>query len=124
MRHRLYDDDGKLRCVTCRRPQLDDEPHWQWSDILIGSDAVGEECPECNTRHLETTEHEENETMTTYRIGNVDWISELARAVRIAKDGDVIVCGSEAKAELGKRAAVRICPDKTIRFEVEPETAE
>lgn len=58
-----------------------------------------------------------------YEIPPENWTTALADAVKASRDGDVIVCRSEDMVRLAKRAVSRMCPDRTITFEVSDDTA-
>jgi hypothetical protein len=53
-----------------------------------------------------------------YNVPSADWLQKLADYIELAKDGDIIVVESDAAKELGERALKRMCPNKTITFEV------
>jgi hypothetical protein len=54
--------------------------------------------------------------MSVYVIKHVNWTEDLIEKIKKASDGDTIICHSEAKTELGKKAKSRMCPDKKISF--------
>lgn len=57
----------------------------------------------------------------TITIPRTNWTMALADAIRDACDGDVIVVHNDDMRELGERAKGRMCPNKTLTFQVEDE---
>ncbi len=52
-------------------------------------------------------------------ISRHNWTQNLADAIKMAKNGDVIKCHSEEMKKLAVRAHTRMCPNKTLMFRVQ-----
>ena len=52
-------------------------------------------------------------------IPKSNWQVALADAIKLAVDGDVILCHSESMKEMAKLAKSRICPTKNLIFELD-----
>lgn len=48
-----------------------------------------------------------------------NWTTALADLIRDCADGDTIAVSNEDQKELGERAKARMCPGKSIAFEIE-----
>ena len=70
--------------------------------------------------YLQYTERLHKENMMRHIISTTDWTTSLADAIEVANNGDTIVCHNDAMVELGKRARSRMCPNKTLTFELNP----
>ncbi len=53
-----------------------------------------------------------------HEIPHTNWTTHLADAIEEAADGDTIVCHNEGMKGLAESALPRVCPGKTILFEV------
>jgi len=51
------------------------------------------------------------------KIERKNWHIDLAAKIESSKDGDTIICHSDAMAELAKSAKARMCPEKNVIFE-------
>ncbi len=54
-----------------------------------------------------------------HEIDHVDWHMQLSNAIKIACNGDTIVCHNDSMRELAERARIRMCPDKVLTFELQ-----
>ena len=54
-----------------------------------------------------------------HEIPRSNWPTALAEAIENADDGDTIVCHNEDMAQLAERARQRMCPKKTLMFEID-----
>lgn len=59
--------------------------------------------------------------MKIYTVPHNNWHMALADIIETAKDGDTIICHSDAMAELAERARTRMCPEKQLTFTTEEE---
>lgn len=58
-----------------------------------------------------------------YLIPNANWHTALSDTIKKCGDGDVIIARTESMLEIGIRAHRRMCPGKTIRWEILTESA-
>lgn len=56
--------------------------------------------------------------MTTHMIPKAGWPTALANTIDQCEDGDTIIVHTEAMLELGQIAQARMCPEKSIAFEI------
>lgn len=54
-----------------------------------------------------------------HKLPLVDWMTALVEAVQESEDGDTIICSNVNVRELAERARKRMCPSKTLVYEVE-----
>jgi hypothetical protein len=68
---------------------------------------------------LRVDSNESQETRMRHEIPRMNWMTHLADAIRAAADGDTIVCRTADAVELAKQAHGRMCPNKTILWEIQ-----